>query len=81
MRPLLELLQRLVGVAVVQRLDEVRVLRLAVGTRNRVAVVAEEVQPLVRVEQQLEAVVTLWSDEKRFVRKLQREFQMNTKVG
>lgn len=57
--PLLEVLQRFVGVAVVQRLDEVRVLRLAVGARDRVTIVAEEVQPLVRVEQKLEAVVAL----------------------
>jgi hypothetical protein len=57
--PLLVLLQRLVGVAVIQRLHEVRVLRLAVGTRDGVRVVAEEVEALVRMEQQLEAVVAL----------------------
>lgn len=57
--PLLELLQRFVGVAVVQRLDEVRVLRLTVWACHGVAIVAEEVQPLVWVQEQLEAVVTL----------------------
>lgn len=63
--PLLELLDGLVGVAVVERLDEVRVLRLAVRACHRVAVVAEEVQALVRVQQELEAVVTLRKTKKK----------------
>lgn len=58
--PLLELLQRFVGVAVVQRLDEVCILWLTVWACNRVTVIAEEVQSLMRMQKQLEAVVALW---------------------
>lgn len=57
--PLLERLQRLLGVAVGERLDEVRVLSGAVHARHHVTVVAEEVEALVRVQQQLVAAVAL----------------------
>lgn len=59
--PLLEQLHRLLGVAVAERLHKVRVLGVAVRTGHAVAVVAVEVEPLVRVQEQLEAVVALES--------------------
>jgi hypothetical protein len=49
--PLLELLHRLFGVAVGQRFDEMGVLGGAERARHRVAVVAEEVQSLMRMEE------------------------------
>jgi hypothetical protein len=57
--PLLKLLKWLVSVAVVQRLAKVRVLRLTVWACDRVTVVAEEVQSLMWMKEQLEAVVAL----------------------
>lgn len=57
--PLLELLQSFVGVAVVDRLDEVSVLRLTVWACHRVTVITEEVQALMWMKEQLEAVVAL----------------------
>lgn len=57
--PLLEQLHRLLGVAVAERLHKVRVLGVTVRAGHAMAVVAVEVEPLVRVQQQLEAVVAL----------------------
>ena len=57
--PLLEHLQWLFGVAVADRLHKVGVLSRAEGACHPMAVVAVEVQSLIRVQQQLEAIVAL----------------------
>lgn len=57
--PLLVKRERLFGVAESQRLYEVCVLNVAEGTVQSMTVVAEEVQALMRMEQGLEAIVTL----------------------
>lgn len=57
--PLMESLQWLFGVAVRQRFHEMRVLSGAMHARHNVTVVTEEVQSLMRIEQQFETTVTL----------------------
>lgn len=57
--PLLELLCRFVGVAEVQGLDEVGVVRLTIWTGHRMTVVAEEVKALVWMQKEFAAAVAL----------------------
>lgn len=79
--PLLEVLHGLLGVAVGQRLHEVVVLCRTVRTRHTVAVVAVEVQPLVRRQHQFEAVVALLGKRERKTRKCKLSIVMSILTG
>lgn len=57
--PLREILQRLFVVAVRQWFDKMSVLCVTMHARHNVTVIAEEVQTLIRMQQEFEATVAL----------------------